>query len=493
MIDPKIRRMVQSQDASKRGEGIRLLVRIGDVEALKLLAAVYEHESVPEIKDLARKAGQAIQRKLASKTQPKKRPPATPAQQPVTSLETKKAQRLMERAEEEYAAAEYMAAQHLVRQAFELDPGLQQDRFYRELAGDIFGVPADELMEHVLPKREGNLKLNEVFSDAKQSVAAKFGSLSEKKLSGEEAVVKSTELMEQAESAYADVDYAQAQQFVYRAFELNPDLQHEARYHQLLADIFGTSQKRAILLALGDDSEQKQRERELQQFLAEERKEGRELRVRDGLWHIVLLGAFGAVVGFVCVLVIALTLGNRVRDILATGGESYASFVNENYGFLAVVNIPFAFLAALAFFIGISFWMLSVSVSNHLAALRFMDGKGTWVGLIQEMRSPVASSIVIIGLIGTISFSWLVNTDLDYFAGIGTVDLALYDNVSRLLFGLESIMTIAFHFWMSSAISYNYHYGVARGCITIMLAQFVFGVFVTFASFAFLQIASLLF
>jgi HEAT repeat protein len=54
---------LRDRSAEVRLRSIQELAQLGDAEALQALRAVYEHDSVPEVRQAAQEAGRAIFRK----------------------------------------------------------------------------------------------------------------------------------------------------------------------------------------------------------------------------------------------------------------------------------------------------------------------------------------------------------------------------------------------------------------------------------------------
>jgi hypothetical protein len=74
MVDSQLLRMLGSKDASERKQAITALARSQDRAALPHLAKVYRSDPDPEIRELARKAGVYINKKVPKETPPKAAP-----------------------------------------------------------------------------------------------------------------------------------------------------------------------------------------------------------------------------------------------------------------------------------------------------------------------------------------------------------------------------------------------------------------------------------
>ena len=158
-FDPRIFQFLKSDDPEERKKGIKALARTGDREALRYLATIYKEDPEPDVRDLALKAGQHIKnmgtkdewtgtgdfRATAEMAIPK-------AAVPEGDVKTSK--QMMEQALQLGMGSNFEKAEALVRKAFELNPNLQYESYFRSIASDVMGMDADAAMEAILGKDE---------------------------------------------------------------------------------------------------------------------------------------------------------------------------------------------------------------------------------------------------------------------------------------------------------------------------------------------------
>lgn len=159
-----------SPDPAQRRAAIVGLGRLGDKRALPHLAKIYRTDPDPALRELAFKAGQAIQARQSALNAPPPPaetplpPPPTPITAPAavaplaprqpTDAERKRAREMVKTAFAYKARGEDHNAMAALARAFRLDPALRDDYQARNIASALVGGSGPDSIDMVLQKAE---------------------------------------------------------------------------------------------------------------------------------------------------------------------------------------------------------------------------------------------------------------------------------------------------------------------------------------------------
>lgn len=145
MSDQILLDQLHSTDPAQRQRALITLGKNGDRTALPLLADVLHNDPVPELRQLAGRAGRAIMQR---------HPTADPAPAPADSgPPPKKAAYQFNMALDLHVQGDYDLARAKMAQALKLHPPYGQDMRFRKLAADLMGTTPDEALQQLTDKK----------------------------------------------------------------------------------------------------------------------------------------------------------------------------------------------------------------------------------------------------------------------------------------------------------------------------------------------------
>lgn len=151
--------LLESKDPARRREAIVAMARSQEPRALRYLATVHKSDPVPELRELALKAGRHLKRELESGAwmgQEEDGEDAAEAEEKakhkvanVSASAEKKSKEHVDAAMTYLTKENYPLAEKEIRHAFQLNPNLRNDQFANSLAENIIGMSGDPLYEEL--------------------------------------------------------------------------------------------------------------------------------------------------------------------------------------------------------------------------------------------------------------------------------------------------------------------------------------------------------
>lgn len=150
--------LLESKDPSRRREAIIAMARSQEPRALRYLATVHKSDPVPELRELALKAGRHLKREIESGAwvgQEETEESAAEEEKAkrevvnVSASAEKKSKELVDAAMTYMTQDNVALAEREIRQAFRLNPNLRHDQFANSLAENIMGMSGEPLYEEL--------------------------------------------------------------------------------------------------------------------------------------------------------------------------------------------------------------------------------------------------------------------------------------------------------------------------------------------------------
>lgn len=151
-MDQSLIDQLQSDNPAQRRQAIMALGRVGDRTALPWLATVYQHDPVPDLRQLAGRAGRAILRRApeAAAADPTTSPPAASAATPPP----KQAAYLLDAALDSHVREDHAVARQQLAQALQVYPAFAQDDRFCALASKIMDTEPDDAIQRLSDKAQ---------------------------------------------------------------------------------------------------------------------------------------------------------------------------------------------------------------------------------------------------------------------------------------------------------------------------------------------------
>lgn len=158
MVDQQIINMLDDPNPQVRTNAVKQLARMQSQEAVQYLAAVYKTDDDPEVRELARKAGLYIKKKMTEDNwtggegmmddDPEPEPEVEDIQVSARAVQSSKG--LMDSAMELHLRGDEDKAAQFVEKAFLTNPNLKNDPYYLQSASSILGVPEGQVVTMLL-------------------------------------------------------------------------------------------------------------------------------------------------------------------------------------------------------------------------------------------------------------------------------------------------------------------------------------------------------
>ncbi len=158
MIDQQIIDMLDDPDSQVRTNAVKQLARMKNQEAVQYLAAVYKTDNDPEVRELARKAGLYIKKKMAEEQwtggdeieedESDSEPESETYDVSPRAVESSKG--LMDSAMNAHVSGDDDRAAEFVEKAFLANPNLQYEDYYLSMAATILGVQGEQVAPMLL-------------------------------------------------------------------------------------------------------------------------------------------------------------------------------------------------------------------------------------------------------------------------------------------------------------------------------------------------------
>lgn len=158
MIDQQLIDMLDDPNPQVRSNAVKELAKTKSQEAVQYLAAIYKTDSDPEVRELARKGGLYIKKKMTEEkwTGGDPDPDAVVDEpEPVEEIEVsaravESSKGNMDTAMNLHVAGDDEKAATYVERAFTTNPNLKNDPYYLGLAATILGVPGNQVADLLL-------------------------------------------------------------------------------------------------------------------------------------------------------------------------------------------------------------------------------------------------------------------------------------------------------------------------------------------------------
>ena len=158
MIDQQLINMLDDPNPQIREKAVKQLAKTKSQDAVQYLAVVYKTDEDPDIRELARKAGLYIKKKMTEDkwTGGEGDPYADdgsdelPDEVAVSSRAVESSIGQMESAMNLHVAGEDEKAAKFVEKAFMANPNLKNDSYYLGMAATILGMRGEDVAEYLL-------------------------------------------------------------------------------------------------------------------------------------------------------------------------------------------------------------------------------------------------------------------------------------------------------------------------------------------------------
>lgn len=162
MIDNQLIQMLDDPNPKVRADAVKQLAKTKSQEAVQYLAAVYKTDNDPEIRELARKAGLYIKKKMTEEKwtggdeedDEEEELPQKPKMLEVSARNLESAKGYMETAMNLHVAGEDDKAIKMLEKAFKANPNLRFDNYSVGLASTIMEVSGDEAVSILIGEDE---------------------------------------------------------------------------------------------------------------------------------------------------------------------------------------------------------------------------------------------------------------------------------------------------------------------------------------------------
>jgi len=182
MIDQQLIDMLDDPNPQVRTDAVKQLARMKSQEAVQYLAAVYKTDDDAEVRELARKAGLYIKKKMTEEQwtggegveEDEPEPNDEPERYDVSARAEESSKGLMDSAMNLHVAGDDVKATEYVEKAFMNNPNLQFDTYYLQMAATILGVKDDHVADMLLGDVEfkgGKAKRKRKNSDREDDVS----------------------------------------------------------------------------------------------------------------------------------------------------------------------------------------------------------------------------------------------------------------------------------------------------------------------------------
>jgi HEAT repeats len=164
MIDQQLINMLDDPNPQVRASAVKQLAKTQSQEAVRYLATIYKTDDNPEVRELARKAGLYIKKKMnegnwtGGDADPNATEQAPSDEVNVSPRAVESAIGQMESAMNLHVAGEDEKAAKFVEKAFMANPNLKNDSYYLGMAATILGLPGDEVANFLLADVEFDAK-----------------------------------------------------------------------------------------------------------------------------------------------------------------------------------------------------------------------------------------------------------------------------------------------------------------------------------------------
>jgi hypothetical protein len=166
MIDQQLIDMLDDPNPQVRIRAVKQLAKTQSQDAVRYLAVVYKSDDDPEVRELARKAGLYIKKKMTEDAWTGGDADPNAIDEPeqasdeinVSSRAVEASIGQMESAMNVHMAGDDVKAAKFVEKAFLGNPNLKNDPYYLGLAATILGLPGDEVADFLLADMEYDAK-----------------------------------------------------------------------------------------------------------------------------------------------------------------------------------------------------------------------------------------------------------------------------------------------------------------------------------------------
>lgn len=155
MIDQQLVEMLDDPNPQVRADAVKQLAKTKSQDAVRYLATVYKTDNDAEVRELARKAGLYIKKKMTEdnwtggEATTYDEPDAIPDEVPVSPRAVESSKGNMDTAMNLHVSGDDDKAANFVQKAFKTNPNLKNDPYYLGMAATILGIPGDQVT-HVL-------------------------------------------------------------------------------------------------------------------------------------------------------------------------------------------------------------------------------------------------------------------------------------------------------------------------------------------------------
>ena len=161
MIDQQVIEMLDDPNPQVRADAVKQLAKTRSQDAVQYLAAIYKTDDDPEVRELARKAGLYIKKKMNEEKWTGGDPgpdvydePDEPEVIPVSARAVESSKGNMDTAMNLHVSGDDDKAAKFVEKAFTTNPNLKNDPYYLGMASTILGVKGEQVVELLLGDME---------------------------------------------------------------------------------------------------------------------------------------------------------------------------------------------------------------------------------------------------------------------------------------------------------------------------------------------------
>ncbi len=444
LVDQAVLAQLNDFDAAVRRQAIIALGKSRDLAALPYLATVVRTDPDPELRELARKAGQYVRQNATTSSTgtppepaapspaaprpaaPASAPPPAPAQpvpaftvSPDDVLSSGYFSRPYSALEEEDAAAAAMLAGEGLDGLTRGDPDVARQAVTDKDAKRRMPVPGESY----------------TVSAANQERAAN--------------------IVESAMSSYINHDYARAMRYLNQALMTNPNLVNDDYFAKIASGVTGEARDQAIQMVI-DQSERKTFIQSQQKSVRDERKAKHLGEARKSNWAgvgldvlIYLLINFGGPLAIFFAIVEGSNLASP--EMVAQLEDAGISLIGLGLAFY----LPFVLMSAL--FSIVTLFIQAALI--HVIAVYLLRGSGTFPDLLTRLLRLYNRYLGIL-------FALLFVAVLATFV-VEALALCLYLPIA----GLSLLMT----FKTFSVIGEAYDFGAAMGCLAVLITSLIIG------------------
>lgn len=444
LVDNAVLAQLNDFDAAVRRQAIIALGKSRDLAALPYLATVVRTDPEPELRELARKAGQYVQQHAITSSASAPPEPAAPpsAPRPAAPVTTPPPQ----------APARPVPA-------FTVAPD-------NELASDYLSRPYSALEEEdaaaaAMLAGEGLEGLTRGDPEAARQTVSGKDAKRKLPVPGESYVVtaanqeRSANVVESAMSAYINHDNARAMRYLSQALMINPNLVNDDYFAKIASGVTGEARDQAIQMVI-DQGERKSFIQSQQKSVRDERKAKHLGEARKSNWAgvgvdvlIYLLINFGGPLAVFFAIVEGVNLATP--ELTAQLEASGVSLTGLGLAFY----LPFVLASAV--FSVITLFIQAGLI--HVIAVYLLRGAGTFSDLITRLlRLYNRTLIFVYGLLFVAVLATFV---------VEAMALCLYLPIA----GLSLMMT----FKTLGVVGEAYDFGAAMGCLAVLISGLIIG------------------